>query len=140
MPLEFVVDANVLFSALLAKGITRSLIFNSELKLYAPEYLISELNDHLKTDEELKKKLKQTNEETTKIIHELLYNIHVVPVSEYAPFAQKAIEISPDEFDAPYFALALHLKIPLWSNEKKLKKQNEIKVLNTQEVLKLVIE
>ena len=73
MPLELVVDANVLFSALLAKSFTRDLIFNPQLKLYSPEYLISELNEHLQSDEEIKEKLKQTGEETEKVIHELLH-------------------------------------------------------------------
>src|SRR3989338_1437318 len=139
MPLELVVDANVLFSALLAKSFTRDLIFNPQLKLYSPEYLISELNEHLQSDEEIKEKLKQTGEETEKVIHELLHNIDIIPISEYKTFAQEAIEITPDEFDAPYFALALYLKLPIYTNEKKLKRQNDVKVLNTQEILRLLI-
>src|SRR3989338_1675496 len=94
MTLEFVVDANVLFSALIANGTTRSLIFNPGLKLYSPEYLLNELNEHLQTDEELRYKLKQTKEETDRIVHELLHNMEIIPLSEYAPFVRKAVEIS----------------------------------------------
>ncbi len=140
MQLELVLDANVLFSALLAKGLTRNLVFNTQLKLYSPEYLLSELNEHLQTDQEIKEKLKQTNEETEVVVHELLHNIEIIPIAEYAPFVKKAIEISPDEYDAPYFAVALYLGIPLWTNEKRLKKQSTINVFNTKELLNTLIK
>ncbi|MDO8553678.1 MAG: PIN domain-containing protein [Candidatus Micrarchaeota archaeon] len=136
--LELIVDANILFSALLAKSATRALIFNSQLKLYSPEYLLSELDEHLKSDNELKEKLKQTNEETNAVIHELIHNINIFPISEYAIFVKRAIEICPDEYDAPYFALALKLKCQLWSNDKRLKKQQIIGVLNTSELISLL--
>lgn len=135
MPLELIVDANVLFSALLAKSTTRKLLFNPQLKLYAPEYLISELEEHLESDKELKEKLNQTKEETEIVIHELLHNIETIPAVEYRQSIEKAMEISPDEFDAPYFALALQLKIPIWSNDKRLKEQKTIQVYNTKEIL-----
>jgi predicted nucleic acid-binding protein len=138
MPLELVVDANVLFAALLAKSVTRALIFNSQLKLHAPEFLLGELKEHLEEDEEMKEKLKQTKEETEIVVHELLHQIEIIPISEYQSHIKKAIEISPDEFDAPYFAVALHLNIPIWSNERKLKeKQKIIQVLKTHEILKM---
>ena len=41
----------------------------------------------------------------------------------------------PDPADAPYVALALHLKIPIWSNDAPLKTQDRIVVYTTQEVL-----
>ena len=135
-----VIDANVLFSALLAKGTTRSLLFNSHLKLYAPEYLIDELSEHLHEDDELRKKLNQTKEETDIVIDALLKTVDVIPLEEYRACIKQALETCPDEDDTPYFALAMHLKIPLWSNDAKLKKQESVKVLNTGEVLKLVAE
>ncbi len=80
-------------------------------------------------------KLGQTGEETEYVIHQLLHNINVVALDDYKKFIKHAIEVSPDEYDAPYFAVSLNLKIPLWSNDKRLKKQDQIKVLNTAEVL-----
>jgi predicted nucleic acid-binding protein len=135
LPFHFVVDANILFSALLAKGTTRALIFNQELDLYAPEYLLSELNEHLRSDEEIKEKLRQTGEETTVVVHALLHRIKIIPLTEYSSFVKRAIEVSPDEYDAPYFAVSLHLRIPLWSNEKRLKNQKTVRVLTTKEII-----
>lgn len=118
---------------------TRELLFNDNLKLFSPEYLIGELHEHLKSDQKLRKKLNQTNEETSIVIQELLFAVEVVPVSEYSSFIKRALEVSPDEYDAPYFALALHLDIPLWSNDKKLKNQDEVKIFNTKEILDVLI-
>lgn len=36
-----------------------------------------------------------------------------------------------------YFALALKLKCPIWSNDKKLKEQNIITIYHTHELSKL---
>ena len=50
-----------------------------------------------------------------------------------------AKHISPDVKDVPYFAAALKLKIPIWSNDAALKqKQDAVKVYSTKEVAKQV--
>lgn len=138
MPLELVVDANVLFSALLAKKTTRGLFFNPPRQTLRPRVLLEELEKHLESDLELRKKLRQTPEETKAVVHELKHSVEVISSRDYAPLLEKALEISPDEYDAPYFALALFLEIPLWSNDKRLKKQEAVKVLDTKEVLELL--
>ena len=46
-------------------------------------------------------------------------------------------EDCPDEKDITYFALALYLRCPLWSNEKRLKEQKEVIVYATHELMKL---
>ena len=138
MPLELILDANVLFSALLANSTTRKLLFNPQLKLYAPEYLISELEEHLGSDSELIEKLNQTEEETGIVVHELLHNVETIPSGEYRYSIEKAMKISPDEYDAPYLALALHLKLPVWSNDKRLKDQKIVRIYNTKEILGLI--
>ncbi len=48
---------------------------------------------------------------------------------------KEAAAISPDPDDAEYFALALKLGCPIWSEEKKLKRQSRVKVFNTPELL-----
>ena len=63
--MELVVDANILFSALIKSGITRELMVNDEILLYTPEYLIKELFEHI---EELRDK---THADTFKLQNEL---------------------------------------------------------------------
>ena len=45
--MELVLDANILFAALIKSGKTREILLNDELTLFAPEFLISEFTDHL---------------------------------------------------------------------------------------------
>ena len=45
--MELVVDANILFSALINEGTTRELMLNDELVLFAPEYIIDEFLEHI---------------------------------------------------------------------------------------------
>ena len=47
----------------------------------------------------------------------------------------RAERLAPDPADAPYLALALHLNLPLWSNDSALKKQNATPVYTTQEMV-----
>ena len=51
-------------------------------------------------------------------------------------FIDGAERISPDPKDTSYFALALKLNCPIWSNDKKLKEQNKIKIYSTEEIVK----
>ena len=64
--------------------------------------------------------------------------IKIVPEKEYFQFMKEAEKISPDFKDIHYFALALKLKCPIWSNDKRLKEQNQVKIVSTTELLKEV--
>lgn len=50
----------------------------------------------------------------------------------------QAQSITPDKYDQDYFALALKLGCPIWSNDKALKGQKRIKVYSTKEVADLI--
>ena len=64
---------------------------------------------------------------------------HVVFVEEsfYSEFIPLALEISPDQNDADFVALALKTGVPLWSNDTKLESIRELTVLNTREVIEI---
>ena len=53
-------------------------------------------------------------------------------------YREKAEDICPDPKDIVYFALALYLKCGIWSNEKRLKKQNVVKVYATHDIMKIL--
>lgn len=63
--------------------------------------------------------------------------IIIVPEEEFLKYREKAEEICPDPKDIVYFALALLLKCSIWTNEKKLKEQDNVKVYSTHELMKL---
>jgi predicted nucleic acid-binding protein len=58
-------------------------------------------------------------------------------LEELSEFVQEAENITPDPDDMVYFALALRMKCPIWSNDKKLKEQEKVKVYNTHELVNL---
>ncbi len=130
--MPFVVDANILFSALIKDGATAEILVNNLGFLYAPEFIFEEFYKH---KEEILKKTKRTPAEFDSLFGSMMELIIVVPLDEYKHMLKKAEEISPDPNDVPYFALALKLEIPLWSNDKKLKKQNQLRVYNTEELV-----
>jgi len=44
--MKFVIDTNILFSAMIKKSITRKVILSDVFVLYVPEYLFVEINKH----------------------------------------------------------------------------------------------
>ena len=66
----------------------------------------------------------------------LQWRIEFVPVEEFKDFLKEAELTCPDPDDIEYFALALKLNCPIWSEDIRLKKQSKVKVFSTSELLK----
>jgi predicted nucleic acid-binding protein len=132
---RFVVDANILFSALIKNSFTAELIFNDRLDLYSPAFVVEE---YMKYERIITKKTSRTKSEFIQIMHSLKDIIKVVPKGRYEMLLKEAELVAPDKNDAIYFALALWLKCGIWSNDKRLKKQNIVMVHSTDEIKKLV--
>jgi len=78
--MKLVVDTNCLISALIRDGKTRELICSSQMKLYAPEYIISETANHKL---EILKKSGIENNDFELLIKILLSQIIIIPIQEY---------------------------------------------------------
>jgi len=133
--MQFVVDANVLFAALIKDSITAEILLDDFILFYVPEFVFEEFSKH---KDEILEKTKRTHEEFEFAYQTLRSHIKVVPKEEYESMLEYAEKLSPDPDDVPYFALALKLKIPIWSNDKRICKQNEVKVYNTHELIRLI--
>ena len=131
--IKLVIDANILFAALIKNSKTAELILEKEIILFAPEFLIEEFGKYHGL---ILKKMHRTEDEFNRFLKILRRRIRIIKKEEIEPFIKKAIQLSPDPKDSLYFALALRLKIPIWSNDKRLKNQNEIQILNTNELIK----
>jgi len=108
--MEVVIDANIFVAALLKKGATRKLLLNDELVLYAPEYIIEELYDHLQEFETKSHLSRISLEELVKVLI-IESKMNIIPKDELRPFIKKADEITPDPDDVMYFATALKQNI-----------------------------
>lgn len=133
--MKLVIDANIVISALISEeGETRNLIFLTKSLLFAPEFLSKEVEKY----KGVIIKKSGLNNESFEIAKSLIFSrIKLIPVSEFEMFLSKAKEICPDPNDLEYFALALNLNCPLWSEDKALKKQGFVKVFTTSELLEL---
>ncbi len=134
MPL--VVDTNILISALLAKSTTYELIVTRGLELFVPEKSIEEINNNR---EELRNRMEVSETEFESVLILLIRQVEVIEREQYKKFEDKATEISPHLKDMPFFALAMSRKLPLWTNEKRLKNQKEVIVYNTKEIIEIVL-
>lgn len=135
--MQLVVDTNVLISALLARSKTFELILLGNLELFVPEYSLGEIEKH---KDELRKRMEVSEQEFSVALNLILSHVTVVNHQNYKDFEAHAKKICPDQMDFPFFALALAMKIPLWTNEVRLKNQKEIVVYNTKEIVQVVFQ
>ena len=131
--MKLVADANILFSCLIKEGKTIELFLNPFLKLHAPEFLLEEFEKYKK---EILNKTNRTQEEFDNIFNILKEIITLIPMKKFENYFEEAKIFCPDKNDVNYFALALKLNCPIWSNDKKLKQQDKIKVYSTRDLIK----
>ncbi len=131
--IKLVIDANILFAALIKNSKTAELILEKQITLFAPEYLIEEFGKYRSI---ILRKMHRTEDEFNRFLKILRRRTRIIKKEVIEPFIKSAIQFSPDPKDSLYFALALRLKIPIWSNDKRLKNQNEVQILNTNELIR----
>lgn len=125
------IDANILFSTLIRKGLTRKIWFGPEMNLYAPRFLLVEFQ---KYHGFLQKKFRGTDEEFKLLSQKLLSQVKFVPDQELNPFLPAAASLIKDPKDWLYLACALKEDTVIWSNDKGFKKQGRIKIFSTTEM------
>ena len=133
--MELVVDANILLAGFMKAAVTRELLLDNRLKLCAPEHLIYETRKHLLGNLSLRKRIGLSSNQIEEVWFLLTQNIESHAQANYRKSYASALKIAPHPEDAPYLALALSLGIPLWSNDKGMKTQSQVKVFMTHEVL-----
>jgi predicted nucleic acid-binding protein len=135
--MELIVDATVLFAAIIGKGKTNDLFFEDDLKLVASSYLIDEFNKNVVTIAALCGISTSAVIEAFEILKE---RIEIMPVIKFSSEIQsRAEKLAPHAKDAPYFALALKLGSAIWSREKDFKKQKEVKIYFTEELVDMFL-
>lgn len=133
--MDFVIDGNILFAALIKKGVTEKLLVKYGFTFYAPEFLFTEFE---KYKSELLTKSHRTEIEFLYLASVFQRRIILIPLDEFSDFLDEAEKISPDSKDTSYIALAMKMNVPLWSNDRQLKeKLKRIKVYSTKELLEL---
>ena len=91
-----------------------------------------------KHEEEILLKSHRLKWEFADIFNKIKQIITIIPSEEFDSFISQAKEISPDHDDVMYFALALKLNSGIWSNDKKLKLQDKVKIFSTKDLIDLL--
>lgn len=118
-----ITDSNIIFSALYApKGVISSILKNKgKIQLFAPDYLIIEVKNHL-TD--IIESRKVTKRQILSELNSLLENINIIEVDNIPKKdVVKAVEIVKDiDIDDTFFvALHLYKKYKIWTTDKQLR-------------------
>lgn len=132
--MDLIVDANIIFAALIRNSITAKLLFIDDLHLYAPELLLDEVKKYHKY---LSTKTHRSKEEFESIYNVLKGRIVFIPMGYIISLIEKADKISPDPDDSVYFAAALKMNISIWSNDKRLTKQDKVRIYSTQHLFEM---
>jgi predicted nucleic acid-binding protein len=132
--MKLIVDASVLFTGLIGKGVTKDIIFSDLVTLYAPDHMFEEFEEHKSRVKELSGlSLKELNA----LFDKLKSRIVSVPREEFERFLRQANVLVLDKDDTAYIALSLAKnKMPIWSNDPHFRVQSVIKVFTTSELAK----
>ena len=140
--IRFVVDTNILFSALLKDdSLTGKVLRSDACVFYYPcdglkeidcyrDYIISKRNRYLQA---------HSFQHALKFILECII---IVPQEMYSSKIPEAFEIMKDidPKDTPFLALALQLGCPLWSNDRHFQNLSKICQYDTKSIIRLLNE
>lgn len=103
------------------------------MKIFAPEYLFDELEEHLSR---IKLLTSLSSSEVDFLISRLRGYITIVEKSEFEAFLHEANSLISDPDDTEYLALSLAMnKCPIWSNDPHFKEQSAVQVFTTEELV-----
>lgn len=132
MPFPIVVDANVLFAAVLRDSTTRRLLLHGGLDLYAPAWIWDELARHLDV---LVRRARVDANAVHALMDDLRVCIEVIGPDRMAPHVARARSLVGhiDDKDIPYAAAVLAVDGVLWTHDKHL--ATAIPVTTTRDLL-----
>ena len=132
--MRIVLDSNIFFSALIKDSLTRKLLVEYEGFFLFPSYIFEEMEKY-KAD--LLTKSRMRPQDFDQLLKLLLKKVLIVPEEVLKDYREEALEIvkNIDRDDALFIACALaYPKSVIWSDDKKLKNQNRVKIISTAEI------
>ena len=138
MQTKYVVDTTVIVSWLLAPhGLTAKIVRSMDLELFTPYKAVSELWEH---QEDWSKRRPTLDLQTFSDSIGYYVQIEMVDQSSSEMREARVVMNKIDLEDSEFVALALKLKIPIWSRDKHFQEQNRVEVVRTDDLLKGSIE
>ena len=136
--MKIVIDSNILFSALIKDSITRRIILDYEDQFLFPSYIFEEMEKH---KDELLTKSKMKQKDFEDLLRLLLQKVIIIPKEVLIHYKNDAYQIikdiDPDDIIFIACAIAYSDAI-IWSDDKKLKQQSKVRIINTNEMYSLL--
>ena len=133
-----VVDANIVFSALISKGKPFSVFMSNKALNYfeftAPEYLLSEMEDKW---DRLVSYTRLDVKDLGDVYSFIKSQISIASLAEFADMMPEASKLNKE--DAPYLALAMKLCCPIISGDAGLRNQKRIEIITPAKALELIL-
>jgi len=143
--MNLIIDSNIIISALISpNGIISNIMFNKlkKVEFFAPNYLFHEI---ISKQEKIVKITGYSNENFFELLHLLTKKIDFIDetlISEDTLKKAYKYTSSVDPKDTYYVALALQMKLKIWTGDKKLIKGIRDKgfknILDTKELLEII--
>lgn len=102
-----------------------------EVEFFAPFRLLAELE---KNSDEIRDKSGFSLRDFEAFVSILKLRVGFIPVEQLLDEIPEAKTLAPHLKDVEYFALALKLDSPIWSNEKAFKNQSKVKEYSTPDL------
>ena len=134
----FVIDSNILISALIRDATTRKILITSECTFYYPEIAFHEIRKYEKL---VLEKSGMSKIEYSEVLSRLLKYIILVPKEQFSHNLREANEIlgKIDVKDVVFLAVAMSIEnSKIWSNDPHLRKQEKVRTLRTEDIIKLL--
>ena len=132
--MKLVVDTSIIFSLFKSNSFTNKLLREFSFELFAPSNLLNEL---YKYSDLICFKAGITKDKFKEDVSLLPEVIEFKEPSQF--FRDKADKLISHKEDISFLALALELKIPIWSNDPHLIKQLLVPVYKTSDLLKMFL-
>ncbi len=135
--MRIVIDANMVIAALVKDSKSREIIANRNFEFISPDFLLGEIRKH---ESYICEKSRLSKEELGLLVSLLLEHIKIIAASEYEESINTAKEIMKEDIkDVPYVACYMALKCDgIWTNDTDYDNKNQIKVLKTKDLIKLI--
>lgn len=136
--MRIIVDSNIIMSAMIKQGTTRTILTNPKIEFYTVKFAIQEIRKYKKL---ITKKSGLTEEEFEIMLSLTMDNIKIIEKQQAKTKLKEAKKLIEkiDSKDVPILSGALSIPNEgLWTMDKHLKKQKKAKVYNTKEIIELV--
>jgi predicted nucleic acid-binding protein len=142
--MRLVADTNILFTYFWEGSALRKICDERRAELFTPELALKELDKYA---DSIARRTGRTADDFRKMRKEMLLNFTVIDKKDYSGFYTKTRsmlahlpknELKEASEDLDFLAASIMLCCPLWTNDKLLRKQSGVIILDSKEVVSLL--